>query len=56
MTTPTISKPFEPGIWTRLWHGLRALDEAVHDTPTEALHREIRSMEARLSKLEASGT
>ncbi|MEE9195585.1 MAG: hypothetical protein V3U44_07060 [Alphaproteobacteria bacterium] len=53
MTTPTISKPAEPGIWTRLWHRLRAFDEAVHDNPTQALHRRIRRMEARLDDLEA---
>ena len=56
MTTPTISKPAEPGIWTRLWHGLLTFDEALHDNPTETLHRKIRSLEARLNDLEAGGT
>jgi hypothetical protein len=56
MTTPTISKPAESGIWTRLWHGLRAFDEAVHDNPTQALYRRIRRMEARLDDLEAGAT
>ena len=56
MTMPTISKPAGSGIWIRLWHGLRAIDAAAHDDPTEALHHKIKSIEARLNDLEAGGT
>jgi hypothetical protein len=52
MNTLTISKPANPGIWTKIWYGLRAFDEAIHHDPAEALHRRTESLEARLEDLE----
>jgi len=52
MATLTISKSTEPGIWTKIWHALRAFDEALHHDPAEAHQRRIESLGARLERLE----
>ena len=54
MTTLTISKPAEPGIWTRIWRALRAVDEAVHHDPAEELHLRIERLEAQLNGLQSN--
>ena len=53
MTTLTIPKSAEPSIWARIWRGLRAVDEAVHHDPTDALQRRIECLELRFEDLEA---
>ena len=52
MNTLTISKPANPGLWMKIWSGLRVFDEAIHHDPVEALHRRTESLEARLKDLE----
>ena len=54
MTSFTIAKPTEPGFWARIWHRLRAFDEAIHHDSVETLHRRTESLEKRLKELERS--
>ena len=54
MTTQKISEPAEPRIWTKIWHGIRAFDEAMDHDPSEALHRRVEILETRLQGLEAN--
>lgn len=36
----------------RIWAGLRALDEALHHDPAEALHVRLKELEGRVQRLE----
>ena len=54
MTSFTTAKPTEAGVWTKVWHGFRAFDEAIHHDPAETLHRRAEGLEKRLSDLERS--
>ncbi|MEM8689851.1 MAG: hypothetical protein AAGF81_21185 [Pseudomonadota bacterium] len=45
-------------IWNSFGHWLRAIDDTLHDDPTEALTRRVEHLEARLEKIQcpASGS
>jgi hypothetical protein len=54
MTSHTIRRTTEPGLWRKIWHWLRAVEEAMDHDPTDALHRRINILETRLRDLEAT--
>ncbi len=39
-------------IWNGLGHWLRAIDDTLHDDPTEALTRRVEELEARLAEIQ----
>lgn len=48
-TTPQNSEKL-----TKLWRWLRALDDAIHHDPSDALHRRIEHLELKMRNVDAS--